>query len=258
MDQQRDDLLQNTAIHLPYDNNFISIDFASLCFSNAVSAKFQYKLNGVDKEWRDNGTLNSVSYSALSPGKYEFQVKAISGEGLEDPHGAMLLFIVATPFYSTWWFITIIVAALGMITWLVYRAKKRQDLQLEFVRNKIARDLHDDIGSALGSISFFSETAKRTLDNNQKENTALVLNKIGSTSREMIENMHDIVWAVNPLNDSFDHVLLRMKNYSTDLCASNNIKLIFKEQDGLSGVKLSMSERKNLFLIFKEALVLDI
>jgi len=254
MDIQRDDLLAKRIIHLPYENNFVSIDFTSLCFSNASSSTFKYKMIGVDNEWRDNGTINSVSYSTLSPGEYQFHVKAISAEGIQDAEGAILTFVVASPFYSTWWFLTLIILALVIIVWIVLRARRRQALQLELVRNKIARDLHDDIGSALGSISFFSETAKRTLYNKQNDNTALVLDKIGATSREMIENMHDIVWAVDPLNDSFDHVTERMKSYAADVAAANNIKLNFTEKDGLSSLKLSMTERKNLFLIFKEAL----
>jgi ligand-binding sensor domain-containing protein len=254
MDQSRDDLIHQTQIDLPYHQNFITIQFSSLCYSNAGSSTFFFMLKGLDKEWRDNNSLNSVTYSALPPGEYEFLVKAVSAEGIENEEPTLLKIVVHPAFYETWWFIGLMGLLLIGIVYAIIRYRNQQRAHLELVRNKIARDLHDDIGSALGSISFFSETAKRTLGNQDRNNTAIVLDKIGSTSREMIENMHDIVWAVNPRNDSFDQVLLRMKNYSTDLCAANNIRLSFSSDDSLSSLKLSMTERKNLFLIFKETL----
>lgn len=254
MDQSRDDLIHQSQINLPYNQNFITIQFSSLCFSNAGSSNFYFMLKGLDKEWRDNNHLNTVTYSALPPGEYEFLVKAVSAEGFEDQEPARLKILVHPAFYETWWFIGLIGLVLISIVYSTIRYRKHQQAKLELVRNKIARDLHDDIGSALGSISFFSETAKRTLENQDHKSTSIVLDKIGSTSREMIENMHDIVWAVNPMNDSFDQVLLRMKNYSTDVCAANNIQLTFRSDDSLSSLKLSMTERKNLFLIFKESL----
>lgn len=254
MDEQRDEYLNEAAIVLPHNRNFLTIDFSSLCFSNPSSATFKYMLRGMDKEWRDNGTTNTVTFSALPSGEYEFLVKAISAEGVEDPHIASIAIQINSPFYTTWWFLTVLILIVLSIVYVIIRARNEQKAKLELVRNKIARDLHDDIGSALGSISFFSETAKRTLESNNSSNTSLVLDKIGSTSREMIENMHDIVWAVNPINDTFDRVIERMKSYGTDLAAANNIRLKFKTDMSLSTMRLSMTERKNIFLIYKEAL----
>jgi len=257
MDSPSDSLLRHEMIELPFDQNFISIEFASLCFSDAAAVTFQYKLEGLeglDENWRDNGTSNTVSYSDLSPGSYTFRVRAFNNDGMADTNEAVLRIVIRPPYYLKWWFISIIGLIVAGILYSFFRYRNQQHQKLEGVRNKIARDLHDDLGSALGSISFFSETAKRTLREQNNGGTEKVLEKIGNTSREMIENMHDIVWAVNPDNDTFHHVIERMKNFAMDLASSSNVALHFSTDDGLGDVKLTMTERKNLFLIFKETL----
>ena len=117
---------------------------------------------------------------------------------------------------------------------------------------KIAKNLHDDIGSTLGSISVFSEAAKQLLQQEKTEKAQNMLLKIGETSREMIENMSDIVWSVNPKNDAAKHLMDRMRVFAGDLVASSEIQLNFNADTNAEDVKLSMEQRKNIFLIFKE------
>jgi signal transduction histidine kinase len=123
---------------------------------------------------------------------------------------------------------------------------------MEKIRNKIARDLHDDIGSALGSISFYSETAIKNLDASKSKEASIILQKMGSTSREMIENMHDIVWTVNPNNDDLNKLIERIHNFAKEVCSSNNIKLQFDASRLNLQKNLSMDARKNVYLILKE------
>jgi ligand-binding sensor domain-containing protein len=253
MDVRSDSLLNLETIVLPHSENFLSFDFASLCFSDPSSVIYSFKLDGLDENWRDNGNVNKVSYSDLSPGEYVFRVKAKMAGNSVFSNEAVIHIHILNPFYLRWWFIVLVAGIGGFGVWSFLRYRNFQKKKLDAVRNKIARDLHDDIGSALGSISFFSETAKRTLDDKNTTGTNNVLNKIGSTSREMIENMHDIVWAVNPNNDSFHQLAERMKSYAADMASANDIRLVFNASPELSSLKLSMDERKNLFLIFKEA-----
>jgi ligand-binding sensor domain-containing protein len=254
MDQSMDTLLAQASIILDHDKNFLSFAFTSLCFSDPSSIIYEYRLDGLDENWRNNGNDNKVSYSNLSPGEYTFRVRANSQKGVISTSEAAITFTILQPYYFRWWFILLLILLVASGVWLLLAYRKRQREKLAIVRNKIARDLHDDIGSALGSISFFSETAKRTLDDHNTEGTNKVLEKIGSTSREMIENMHDIVWAVNPANDGMDQIIERMKSYAADMAASDHILLHFSSDDELASMKLSMAERKNIFLVFKEAI----
>jgi signal transduction histidine kinase len=122
----------------------------------------------------------------------------------------------------------------------------------EKVRSRIARDLHDNIGSTLGSVSYYSEMAQQFVPKKQKQLTML-LKKIEEASHELIEEMSDIVWAVNPANDSFEKLTLRMKNYAGDLLASRNIRFSFDTNYVSELLSLTIDQRKNIFLIFKES-----
>jgi len=249
-----DSLLLAKNVVLPSEQNFLTFHFTSLCFNNAENCTFTYMLDGLDEQWNNNSTLNFVRYNKLPFGEYTFRVRAINSSGVADANEATFHFSIRAPFYMRWWFVALIMLIVAAIVAAILRYRYLQKMKLETVRNKIARDLHDDVGSALGSISYFSATAKKSLDENNLDTGKIVLEKIGSTSREMIENMHDIVWAVNPANDSFDNVMERMKSHAADIASANNIKLIFEADEKLNSLKLSMTERKNLFLIFKESL----
>jgi ligand-binding sensor domain-containing protein len=254
MDQPVDTLLAMESFELDHDKNFISFSFTGLCFSDPKAVIYDYRLEGVDEQWRSNGNDNKVSYSNLSPGEYVFRVRARNLNGTDSKEEASIRFVVLRPFYLQWWFLLSVCLVFLIGTFLIVRYIQNQNQKIATVRTKIARDLHDDIGSALGSISFFSETAIRTIHEQDQTNTKSILEKIGHTSREMIGNMHDIVWAVNSHNDGVQNMIDRMKTYAADMVASSDVQLYFEGHGDWSNSKISMTERKNIFLVFKEAI----
>jgi len=144
------------------------------------------------------------------------------------------------------------IGGLGLVIVLLlfgYRAYRiRQTLRLQDIRNKIAGDLHDDIGSTLNSISVYSEVARRK-DEQQDE----ALEMIGDASRKIIDAMSDIVWTINPVNDSFAKILFRMKSLAYNLFRAKKIEYTFHADEGIEDKKLSLEDRRNFYLIFKEA-----
>jgi signal transduction histidine kinase len=120
------------------------------------------------------------------------------------------------------------------------------------VRDGIARDLHDDIGSTLGSISYYSETLKRQIGA-ENDSAREVAEQIGQNSREMIDRMGDIVWSIDPRNDSTGSLEERMRTYATGLLVPNGIDLRFRPADADLAAPLNARTRRVLFLIFKEA-----
>ena len=136
-----------------------------------------------------------------------------------------------------------------LLSFLIYRTyRARQLLRLHEIRNKIARDLHDDIGSTLNSISIYSEVAKK---NRRDRDEALEM--IGHASRMVIESMSDIVWTINPENDNFGKIIFRMKSFAYNLFRAKDIEFTFHADENLGDKKLSLEERRNFFLIFKES-----
>jgi len=124
----------------------------------------------------------------------------------------------------------------------------RQKLKLQVLRNKIASDLHDDVGSTLSSISIFADMAKQ-----QSKEVIPLLDTIGESSTKMLDAMADIVWTINPENDQFEKILLRMRNFAYALLGAKNIDYEFDADEEIQNLKLSMEVRRNLYLIFKEA-----
>lgn len=131
----------------------------------------------------------------------------------------------------------------------IYRNyRTRQRLKLQILRNKIASDLHDDVGSTLTSISIFSQMAQQ-----QSKETIPLLETIGESSRKMLDAMADIVWTINPKNDQFEKIILRMRSFAYELLGAKQIDFRFVADNNIHNIKLSMDERRNLYLIFKEA-----
>lgn len=136
-----------------------------------------------------------------------------------------------------------------VLSFFVYKNyHTRQKLKLQTLRNKIASDLHDDVGSTLSSISIFSQMAQQ-----QSKEVIPLLDSIGESSRKMLDAMSDIVWTINPENDQFEKIILRMRSFAYELLGAKNIDFEFIADDEVENIKLPMNVRKNLYLIFKEA-----
>jgi len=136
-----------------------------------------------------------------------------------------------------------------VLFFFIYRSyRARQALRLNDIRNRIAGDLHDDIGSTLNSISIYSEVAKKKdVDHDE------ALEMIGDASRKIIDAMSDIVWTINADNDNFEKIIFRMKSLAYNLFRAKKIEFTFHSDEALNEKKLSLEERRNLYLIFKEA-----
>ena len=145
-------------------------------------------------------------------------------------------------------FISIIVIGLLLVNrYRVINRTKRQ-VEMERMRNTLARDLHDDIGSALSSINILSQVALYE-KNGDAQN---YLQRIGDQSARMMEDMGDMVWSINPRNDSMSKVIIRMREFATEILESKNIEYHFSEKIA-EELTLNADKRKNLFLIFKES-----
>jgi len=148
--------------------------------------------------------------------------------------------------YLTYFLITLLATAI-VISGVVIR--NRRIKQLQNIRNSIADDLHDDIGSALSSISIMNELAKK------KSPEALpLLASIGESTTTIQENMSDIIWAIKSNNDRFENVLQRMNQFASEILDAKNIAFDFKSDASLSALRLTMEKRKNFYLFFKEVI----
>lgn len=149
----------------------------------------------------------------------------------------------------------LLLLALGFVLFNRYQLKKKLQQQNELlaVRNVIARDLHDEIGSTLTSIKILSEVSQSNLHKDQVKTSSL-LNKITEQSSQMQQGMSDIVWAIKPDNDKLENMLVRMREYASHTLESKNILAVFLVDEGALSQSLDMQQRRDFFLIFKEAI----
>ena len=234
---------------LPYDQNDIAIDFGAVTFTSSNNLIYSYKLEGIDNDWIDNGSNTHIAFGNINPGSYTFKVRARKPLSAWSPQLAQFAFTISPPWWNTWWFMNLVGIAIVITLYLLYRYRLNQQLRLQSIRNKIAGDLHDDIGSTLNSISIYSEVAKKK-DEQQDE----ALEMIGDASRIIIDAMSDIVWTINPENDSFAKIIFRMKSLAYNLFRAKEIEFTFDADENLNVKKLSLEDRRNFYLIFKEAI----
>lgn len=250
--------------------NQLQIDYFGLSFSAGEMLRYQYKFDG--QEW--SPLTEQRSYNAsLAPGRYTFWVRAINADGAAS-EPARVAFRILPPIWARWWFIVLAVLALAGCVWLWERARARrlrhvlalqraeQALnrsraerlaEIERVRRRIATDLHDDIGSSLTQIAILSEVIRQRTGNNGASAAAEPLQMIAAASRELVDSMSDIVWAINPEKDHLRDLSQRMRRFASDVFAAGNIKAALHFPDAAQEIKLGANMRREIFLIFKES-----
>lgn len=242
-----EELLQS----LSYNQNNIQLFFATTGFIDSKETLFRYKLQGIDNEWIDNGNNPMLRLAGLSPGNYRLLISAKSKTGEWSAMPAVLDFKINAPWYASWWFILLLLVVISIPCYFIYRYRQKQRAKLVKLRSKISRDLHDEVGATLTSISFLSEVTINQKEMNTLASESVI--KIGELSRETISVMKDIVWAINPANDTLEKLSSRMLDYASTLLSSKSIPFVFDCEYTLNSLQLDMLQRKNLYLVFKEA-----
>ncbi|MFI5134690.1 MAG: two-component regulator propeller domain-containing protein, partial [Chitinophagales bacterium] len=239
-------------LKFPYDQNFFAINFSALQLSQRSPVRYFYQLKGLNDRWVGAGVDGRASFTSLPPGNYALNVRVINDTGHWSEATQLISFCIEKPFWMQWWFALICAAIALLIVYIIFQIRLRQLIRLQEIRQRIATDLHDDIGSALSSISISSQLAKKFSEQDD-EKVDRILNRINTTSRETMDSMSDIVWAINPKNDSGKNMILKMQRVSVDLLESKGIQVHFDCDENFEKMRLGMEGRKNLFLIFKEA-----
>jgi signal transduction histidine kinase/ligand-binding sensor domain-containing protein len=233
----------------PYDNE-IQIEYASLNFAAGDVIRYQYKFDGVDPDWSPATDSRSVNFPRLPSGRYRFLVRAVNADGLVSVTPAAISMRMLPPVWARWWFVTTTLAAIACAAFLAYRYRVRHLLELERVRTRIATDLHDDIGSSLTQIAIMSEVAQKHSD---RQSAAEPLSHIADLSRELVDSMSDIVWAINPKRDHLLDLTQRMRRFANDVLEAADISVVFHAPQQASDIELSADLRREVFLVFKES-----
>ena len=238
-------------LRLPYQNNRIELRYAGLSYRDPGLLRYQVRL-GPERPWIDASGRPSFRFIDLPPGTYHAEVRASLDGGRWSPAAADLSFTVLPPFWRTWWFGGLVLAALAGTVVSAFRYRLAQFVRLERTRTRIAADLHDDIGASLSRIALQSELLRRRASIRPEEGDRL-LREIGESARSLVDSMSDIVWSIDPRRDDFASVIARLRQFALDLLEPRGIGLEFRTPEGAERVKLGPEPRRHLYLILKEA-----
>jgi ligand-binding sensor domain-containing protein/signal transduction histidine kinase len=241
----------------------LEIDFASLNLSAPLKGRFKYRLEGFETTWTEKpGDVHFASYTKLPPGSYQFHVRACNEDGVWSDADSVLAVTVLPPFWRTWWFITATaICLLGMIVGSVYYVSTqklhrqleslRQQEALEKERARIARDLHDQLGANLTQVALLGELAEE--DKGSPKEVEAHAKQISQTARETTHALDEIVWTVNPSNDTLDGLINYVCKYAQEYLAVAGLRYRLDVPPQLPDAVISPEVRHNVFLAAKEA-----
>jgi signal transduction histidine kinase/ligand-binding sensor domain-containing protein len=248
-------------------------------FSVGEAVRYQFRLEGAaDADWSAPNEQRAVNFANLPPGAYRFFVRAVAPNGAPGETPAIVAFAIRPPFWKTWWFLLLSALLVSLILLAVYRfrtehlrrvnaalteanraeeelSRTRQERlkELERVRTRIATDLHDDIGSSLTQIAVLSEVARAQASVLESELLAAPLERIKGVSRDLVEAMSDVVWAINPNKDNLRDLVQRMRLFASDVCAARRIHFELNAPPVETHLRLGANIRREVFAIFKES-----
>ncbi|HVU57363.1 MAG TPA: triple tyrosine motif-containing protein, partial [Puia sp.] len=234
------------------DGNNVMVQYAAIDLTDGHGTRYAYQLQGMDTGWIMVGHQRQINFSHLSPGSYTFMVHAAGADGEFSRQTASVSFRIPTPFLHSFGFYALLLLALGGLAWLSYSYRQKQRSRTRQIRSEISRNLHDEVGANLTNISLSSLRARQQL-NNTKE-VGQLLESIYQDSQTVSEAMRDIVWSIDPAIDTLGDALPRMLHYATRLLEANKIELHAEIPAAVEDIKLSMKQRRDVYLIFKESI----
>ena len=245
-------------LEVPAGKHQFEFRYTGLSLVSSDRVQFRYQLEGADASWIEAGTRRSAQYDLLPSGTYRFHVIARNNDGVWNETGDLLTLKIRPYFFETLWFRLLAGLGAGVLVaatvWFFVAGRLRQNLErlerqqaVERERTRIAQDIHDDLGANLTLIARLGHLAR-------SEKTVERIEKMESTARLAIKSLDEIVWAVNPRNDTLAHLIDYSGQFATDYlyAAGLHCLLDFPEQSPTREVPSNV--RHNIFLVIKEAL----
>jgi len=251
------------SILVPPGQGNLEIQYAALSYTAPGKNKYRYKLDGVDPDWVNAGNSRIVKYNNLRPGNYRFQVVACNNDGVWNEAGQVLNFEFQPHFWQTWWFMGLCGGSFlsivgGTVRFFTRRRLQRKLIQLEQrhaverERSRIARDVHDELGSKLTEISFQGSIAQR--DMNDVSETRRQIEQMSASAREAVSSLQEIIWAADPENDTLEGLVGHISHFVAEFSRISEVSCEVFTPPHIPDQKIPATMRHNLYLAVKEAI----
>ncbi len=248
-------------IILEYSQNVITFEYAALEYTTPNHNTYQYILEGFNSDWVQAGIKREATFTNLDPGSYKFRVKGANSDGVWGTDEAFIKLIILPPYYMTWWFKTLVVLLVlltvgSIIRYVIYRRvreriiKSEHEAAMERERLRIARDLHDEIGSRLTELRMISEmVADKDLHDSEVKRKLI---ELSNASENISSTFGEIVWSLNPKNDSLEEMIAFISQQSTDFLSKADIRCRLELPDTLPNYMVTSEIRHNIIFTVKE------
>lgn len=254
---------RNSMLVVPPGRGELEFRYTALELDAPDKTRFRYMLEGVNSDWVDAGTRREAHYDNIYPGTYRFHVTAANKDGVWNPSGATVAIELEPHYWQSWWFRCVVVlGVLGAVGGLArFITKKRlqhqmelleQERAIEMERGRIAKDIHDDLGSSLTRIMMLGQMTQEDIGRPEELATHAV--KIVASARSAVQALDEIVWAVNPENDSIDELVGYLTQFAGHIFEGTNVRCRLETPRKLPALVLPAEIRHDLFLAAKEAL----
>jgi ligand-binding sensor domain-containing protein/signal transduction histidine kinase len=247
------------SVVVPPGHEQLEIHYTALNFPAPREVQFKYRLEGRETAWTEAGDTRVAYYNKVPPGNYRFHVIACNEDGVWNETGDALDVAVQPQFWQTWWFraaailclVGTVVAVVRYLSTQKLRRQLQQQASLEKERSRIARDLHDQLGANLTQVALLSEMAEA--DKNSPAEIESHTQQISQTARETTRSLDEIVWAVNPSNDTLEGLVNYACKYAQEYLAVAGLRYRADVPAQLPANPIPPEVRHNIFLAFKEA-----
>lgn len=246
-----DSLMRLKRVELRYNNNSLEIEFSPMAYSNAFI--IMYKLEGLDKDWKMAGKNNNALYTYLPSGKYTFLMKTIDAEARMSDITVQVEIRIIPPFWKSWWFFSLLLLLGGLLLFWFDKERMKRKEALMKMRSDIADNLHSEVNTALNNINILSEMARLKADKDPGKSKEYI-EQIHTRSHSMIIAMDDMLWSLDPANDSMAKTTDRMSEYIDALKNRYGVNIDIAVDKKVETMRLNMKLRHEAFLIFKEGI----
>jgi signal transduction histidine kinase len=237
---------------VPPGRGDLEIHYTALSLQAPEKNLFKYILEGADSTWNDVGPLRTARYNHLLPGSYHFHVSACNNDGVWNESGTAVTLLLLPHYWQTWWFRPSLLAAGAVLLTLLYRMRVARLRELERLRIEIAANLHDDVGARLTKVAMITELADH--QTGAAEPSKPHIRAIARTTREVIQAMDEIVWTINPKNDTLENLANYIFQYAQEYFQNTTVRCRLDMPAQLPDRPISTEIRHNLFMAVKEAL----
>lgn len=248
-----DSLLQLKQINLPYNGTNVAVEFSALNYNKLTKLGYYYRLQGFDTTWIKSDERHQAVYTFLPPGTYRFSVKTKNIAGVYSPEATYLTLVVNPPFWQTWWFYLALALCVAGVLYLLDRERIKRLTTLQHVRSDIASQLHKDVSTTLSNINVLSQIAKLKAEKDIVRSKELI-DEISGKSYDMMVSMDEILWSIDPTNDTMEKTLLRIFEFAKTLEAAYGASIDISMHEKVKELRLEMKLRHDFFVACKEAL----